>query len=75
MVGSVQKTDGSRAQAAKGDRWDIKGEVELSPDAFGDDQDEDRDLEEDNETAQDEDEEEIEDDGEDEEEDEDADDG
>jgi hypothetical protein len=54
------------SQAAKGDRWDIKGEVELSPDAFADDQTEDRDLGEDNENDQDEDEEEIEDDGEDE---------
>lgn len=50
------------SQAAKGDRWDIKGEVELSPDAFDDDQDEDRDLGEDDEDSQDdEDGEEIED--------------
>ena len=64
------------SQAAQGDRWDIKGEVELSPDAFGDDQDENRDLEEDSETAQDEDEEIDEDEeDEDEDEDEDADDG
>ena len=41
------------SQAAKGDRWDIKGEVELSPDAFGDDQDEDGDLVESDEGAQD----------------------
>jgi Rps23 Pro-64 3,4-dihydroxylase Tpa1-like proline 4-hydroxylase len=57
------------SQASKGDRWDIKGEVELSPDAFGDDEDEDHDLGEDNENAQDDDEEEIEDGGEDEDED------
>ena len=43
------------SQAAKGDRWDIKGEVELSSDAFGDDEEEDRDLGEDNEDAEDED--------------------
>jgi prolyl 3-hydroxylase /prolyl 3,4-dihydroxylase len=54
------------SQAAKGDRWDIKGEVELSSDAFADDQTEDRDLGEDNENDQNEDEEEIEDDREDE---------
>ena len=60
------------SQAAKGDRWDIKGEVELSSDAFGDDQDEDADLGEDNEDTGEEDgdeEEEIEDGGEDEDED------
>ena len=31
-------------QAAKGDRWDIKGELELSADAFGGDEDENRGL-------------------------------
>ena len=41
------------SQAAKGDRWDIKGEVELNPDAFDDDQDEDFDLGEDDEDPQD----------------------
>jgi prolyl 3-hydroxylase /prolyl 3,4-dihydroxylase len=58
------------SQAAKGDRWDIKGEVELSPDAFDDDQDEDHDLGEDDEDPQDdEDGEEIEDDQDDDDED------
>ena len=62
------------SQAAKGDRWDIKGEVELSPDAFDDDEDAEHDQGEDDEDAQDDDEAEIEDNGEAEDEDEDVDD-
>lgn len=61
------------SQAAKGDRWDIKGEVELSPDAFDDDQDEDGDLRDRDENAQDEDEDDDDDDDDDEDEDEDED--
>ena len=55
------------SQAAKGDRWDIKGEVELSPDALGDDLDNDHDHGEDDENVQDDNEEDLEDEGEDEE--------